>query len=504
MENIRDWCISRQIWWGHQIPAWYCRSCNEKHLESCDDGSGLIVDVNAVPIVGEQRPDSCPRCGGGDLTQDPDVLDTWFSSALWPFSTLGWPDETPLLKTFYPTSVLVTGLDILFFWVARMMMMGIRFRDDAPFADVYLHAMVRDAEGQKMSKSKGNVIDPLGMMEKYGTDAFRFTLTAMAAQGRDIKLSEERIAGYRNFVTKLWNAARLIHMHVREDEGEGDIAPQALEDRWILSRLDRVVAEVWDALDGYYFNQAASLIYQFVWHEFCDWYLEIVKPRLGGAGDDGRAAREVARFSLLRLLALAHPIMPFVTEEIAQLMPGERGPLVNGPFPVTDGRWEDTAAEKEMELVSEIVGTVRTIRGEMNIRPGVEVEVLLRGVAGEETKILDRLNPVIMRLGRISRLDLDDSKPPKESASSPVSCGELYIPLAGIVDFRDEVKRLEKEIGRLEKDISRYRKKLGREDFIAKAPKEIVEKDRRILDESVEKRDYMAGNRDRILTWMES
>jgi len=503
MENIRDWCISRQIWWGHQIPAWYCRTCSDEHLESSENGTGLIVDVGAVPIVGDEPPECCPSCGGTDLTQDPDVLDTWFSSALWPFSTLGWPEETPLLKTFYPTSVLVTGLDILFFWVARMMMMGIKFRDEVPFADVYLHAMVRDAEGQKMSKSRGNVIDPLGMMEKYGTDAFRFTLTAMAAQGRDIKLSEERIAGYRNFVTKLWNAARLIHMHVDVEEEEREIAPQALEDRWILSRLNRVVAEVGGALDGYHFNLAASLIYQFVWHEFCDWYLEIVKTRLSGQDEDGRAARGVARFSLLRLLALAHPIMPFVTEEIAHLMPGERGLLVNGPFPVTDPRWEDPAAEREMEFMSEIVGSVRTIRGEMNIRPGVEVEVLLRGVASEEAGILDALGPVIMRLGRISCLDMGDSKPPKESASSPVSCGELYIPLAGIVDFRDEVKRLEKEIGRLEKDISRYRKKLDRKEFVAKAPKEIVEKDRRILAGSIEKRDYLAGNRDRILTWIE-
>ena len=316
MNNIRDWCISRQIWWGHQIPAWTCDDCGE-----------IMVAMEA--------PQTCPACGGNNLVQETDVLDTWFSSALWPFSTMGWPDETPLLKTFYPTSVLVTGFDILFFWVARMMMMGIHFMKDVPFKDVYVHALVRDEDGKKMSKSKGNVIDPLDIIERYGTDAFRFTLAAFAAQGRDIKMSEKRVEGYRHFINKLWNAARFSLMHL--DRGYEDLNLQnlSLPDQWILSRLARVTTEVTDALDNYRFNDAAGILYQFVWHEFCDWYLEAIKPAL--YDKEGPQAKEATRAVLWRVLrdtlVLLHPFIPFVTEEIWHHMPGTDGSIMKAAYP---------------------------------------------------------------------------------------------------------------------------------------------------------------------------
>ncbi|MFZ5563825.1 MAG: valine--tRNA ligase, partial [Thermodesulfobacteriota bacterium] len=311
MNNIRDWCVSRQIWWGHQIPAWYCKACDEV-------------------IVAEQAPAECPACRGADLVQESDVLDTWFSSALWPFSTLGWPDHTRLLQTFYPTSVLVTGFDILFFWVARMLMMGIHFMEEIPFHDVYIHALVRDEEGKKMSKSTGNVIDPIDIISKYGADALRFTLAAFAAQGRDIKLSESRIEGYRHFINKLWNAARFAMMHL--DRGYEGRPPTdgGPADQWILSRLSEARKNVADALDTYRFNDAAGALYQFVWHELCDWYLEAAKPDLYGKnGEDRKEKTKQVLWHVLRdTLILLHPIVPFVTEEIWHALPGTRGSVM--------------------------------------------------------------------------------------------------------------------------------------------------------------------------------
>ena len=316
MENIRDWCISRQIWWGHQIPAWTCADCEE-----------MIVSMEA--------PQACTQCGGAKLVQETDVLDTWFSSALWPFSTMGWPDKTPLLKTFYPTSVLVTAFDILFFWVARMMMMGIQFMQDVPFKDVYVHALVRDEEGKKMSKSTGNVIDPLTVIEQYGTDAFRFTLAAFAAQGRDVKMSEKRIEGYRHFVNKLWNAARFALMHIDQPYEKINFDGLSLPDRWILSRLSRVTQTVAEALENYRFNDAAAEIYNFVWHQFCDWYLEAIKPAL--YEKEGPQKKETTLGVLWRVmhdtLILLHPFMPFVTEEIWHKLPGTQGSIMKAVFP---------------------------------------------------------------------------------------------------------------------------------------------------------------------------
>ncbi|MCP4687516.1 MAG: valine--tRNA ligase, partial [Desulfobacterales bacterium] len=311
MYNIRDWCVSRQIWWGHQIPAWTCEKCEEV-------------------TVAMETPDKCPGCGSGDLVRETDVLDTWFSSALWPFSTMGWPDETPLLKTFYPTSVLVTGFDILFFWVARMMMMGIHFMGGAPFKDVYVHALVRDEKGKKMSKSKGNVIDPLTVIDQYGADAFRFTLAAFAAQGRDIKMSEKRVEGYRNFINKLWNAARFSLMHVGDDSGSIPSEGLSLPDRWILSRLNRATRTVAEAIETHRFNDAASAAYNFVWHEFCDWYVEAIKPILYDKEDASRKEKTlpVLRRTLHDILILLHPFTPFVTEEIWWKLPGTEGSIM--------------------------------------------------------------------------------------------------------------------------------------------------------------------------------
>ena len=316
LENIRDWCISRQIWWGHQIPAWTCEECGEV-------------------VVAMQAPPDCPKCGSTHLVQEEDVLDTWFSSALWPFSTMGWPDQTPLLKTFYPTAVLVTGFDILFFWVARMMMMGLHFMGEVPFRDVYVHALVRDEEGQKMSKSKGNVIDPLDIIERYGTDAFRFTLAAFAAQGRDVKMSEKRVEGYRHFINKLWNAARFALMHLDRRYDQIQLDELCLADRWILSRLNRVSLEMAQALDTYRFNDAAAALYGFVWHEFCDWYLEAIKPALHGKlAPDARERSLAVLWRVLHdTLILLHPFIPFVTEEIWHKLPGTDGSIMRAAFP---------------------------------------------------------------------------------------------------------------------------------------------------------------------------
>jgi valyl-tRNA synthetase len=509
MENIRDWCISRQIWWGHQIPAWYCRDCNGERVQEARTaaaapggpaGTALRIAVDAVPIVSQDPPERCPSCGGTNLVRDPDVLDTWFSSALWPFSTLGWPERTELLASYYPTSVLVTSFDILFFWVARMMMMGLKFMGEVPFRDVYIHALVRDAEGQKMSKSRGNVIDPLGMMERYGTDACRFTLTALAAQGRDIKLAEERIAGYRNFVTKLWNASRLVAMNLEGHAAPAEPVPPpaAIEDRWILSRLDGLVRRVNSAFEGYFYNEAASDLYQFTWHEFCDWYLEMVKPRLGAAEASGAAARGTAVYVLRRLLALLHPIMPFVTEEIADRLPGGGRPLAVSPYPAPDARWDDPAAEAEIGLVIEIVTAVRTIRGEMNIKPSLGVAIVLEEVPAAAAAKIALVTPTIRRLANAREVKVNAGGDAGEAATAALSCGVLRVPLIGVVDFAAELRRLDKDLAKVDADAAFLEKKLGREDFVRNAPAEVVAKDRLRLEELREKRALLAASRTRV------
>ncbi len=479
MTNIRDWCVSRQIWWGHRIPAWYCE-CGEV-------------------IVSRTTPDKCPACGSSQLTQETDVLDTWFSSALWPFSTMGWPEQTPELAKFYPTSCLVTGFDILFFWVARMMMMGLKFMDEVPFTDVYIHALVRDASGQKMSKSKGNVIDPLIVMDQFGTDAFRFTLAAFAAQGRDIKMSEERIAGYRNFVNKIWNAARFTLMNLGEGK-PGDLPSEpTLEDRWILSRVNRVAQEVGRAIEEYRFNEAANAAYQFVWHEFCDWYLELAKGPLYDESDRQRqeASRAVLAEVFSRLLRVLHPFMPFVTEELWQRLPGACGSIMTAPWP--GGHETDLQAEHDMGLVMEVIGAVRNIRGEMGISPGLAVPVVLLPHTDQAIRVLQAQAGRIENLAKTLPLAWGgENQRPAKSASAALPEVTVFVPLEGLVDFSAEEARLEKELAKLDKEITPSRKKLDNPGFLAKAPDEVVAKEKAKVAEAEDKIIRVKQNLERV------
>ncbi len=472
MNNIRDWCISRQIWWGHRIPAWHCKDCGH---------------VN----VARKEPDKCNKCGSNNLVQDEDVLDTWFSSGLWPFSTLGWPDETQELKLFYPTSVLVTGFDILFFWVARMMMMGLHFMGDVPFRDVYIHALVRDAEGKKMSKSKGNVIDPLDVMERFGTDAFRFTLAALAAQGRDIKLSEEKILGYRHFVNKLWNAARFVLMNLDEDvslERSYNKEELGTEERWIIARLCQVIKGVTDAIENYRFNEAASLCYQFVWHEFCDWYVEMSKWYL--YGDDisrKRVSQSVLLQVLSAILRLLHPFMPFVTEEIWQKLPGTKESIMISMFPRPEELFEDHDAIQKMELIKEIITGIRNIRGELKIPPSKRVNVVI-DAPEERLAIVNANLHYIKSLAKAEDISTGHGmEKPESSATAVVGDISLYVPLKGLLDIEEEKKRIMKEIKKIQKDIDVYNKKLANKNFVDKAPAHVVEDVRERLAMSNEK-----------------
>ncbi|MCK8600590.1 valine--tRNA ligase [Desulfoferrobacter suflitae] len=485
LENVEDWCVSRQIWWGHRIPAWYCDDCGE-----------IIVSI--------EDPSTCARCGGSRLEQDADVLDTWFSSALWPFSTLGWPDETEELKKFYPTAVLVTGFDILFFWVARMMMMGIHFMGQVPFREVYVHALVRDAQGQKMSKSKGNVIDPLVIMDQYGTDALRFTLTALAVQGRDVKLSEERIEGYRHFVNKLWNASRLVLMNLQGTTELAEIPqrPEGLMHRWMLSRLQRVIGEVEDAMNNFHFNQYAQTLYHFVWHEYCDWYLEMIKPDLYG---DNRAAKALAQSLAARvlenILILLHPVMPFVTEELWQKLPQAKGSVMAARFPLVEKARLDTPAENEMEVVMGVVSGIRNIRGEMNVPPSMRVDVFCLCEQEAETTLLSNYAGTIRDLARLEHLRIGrtgELNKPRVAAGTVVKGIEVCVVLQDILDFDSESKRLQKELGKLEKEYGVIRKKLSNEDFLSKAPPEVVEKEREKEQRLGEKVDKLRHHSDMI------
>lgn len=458
MENIRDWCISRQIWWGHRIPVWYCTVCNE-----------IIVSVD--------DPSECPKCGGA-LRQESDVLDTWFSSGLWPFSTLGWPLNTDDLKTFYPTSLLITGFDILFFWVARMIMMGLKFMGDVPFRDVYIHALVRDADGKKMSKSKGNVIDPLIIIDEYGTDAFRFTLTMLAAQGRDVLLSQERIEGCRNFVNKVWNASKLSLSFTGEEKpvhtGKGS---SFLPDRWIRSRTQRVITEVRESINGYRFNEAANSLYGFVWHEYCDWYLELIKPNLYGKVDrfDTGATRAVVYNTLQDILKLLHPIMPFVTEEIYQRLPGREIPsIMIAPFPAVDEAQIDGESEKMMETIMGIVDVIRNIRGETGIAPNIRIEAVIR--AGADEPLLREYEYYIKELGKVENLTFIDGRGPDHSAVGVYKDIEVFVPLKDLIDVAKELGRIEKELARITEDSEKLMKKLGNEAFRQKAPAEVIAK----------------------------
>ncbi|MBC8209381.1 MAG: valine--tRNA ligase [Desulfobulbaceae bacterium] len=462
MDNIRDWCISRQIWWGHRIPAWTCEDCGE-----------LIVEIEA--------PGSCPACASTQLIQETDVLDTWFSSALWPFSTMGWPEKTPELAAFYPTSILITSFDILFFWVARMMMMGLHFMDEVPFRDVYLHALVRDKHGKKMSKSTGNVIDPLEVMATYGTDAMRFTLIAMAAQGREIKLDEERIEGYRHFINKLWNAARFAQMHVDACDPTitrltDDVQALPLVHRWILSRLTKTVGEVRLALDTFQFNDAASVLYQFVWREFCDWYLEWIKPDLFSSDEQVKnQARATLLVVLETILKLIHPLTPFVSEEIWTVLPGERPLLATSSYPEQREEWLSEKAEDEVTLLMGVITGIRNIRAEADVHPSVKVEAVVICPEDGRHTLIRMFTSAIADMTRLSGLTVTASvEKPADAATYIYQDLEIYVPLQGLVDVEREMEKLTKERQKVEKKLKQVSGKLQNEKFLANAPETVV------------------------------
>lgn len=483
MENIRDWCISRQIWWGHRIPAFHCGDC--EHI-----------------TVSENDVDKCEKCNSTNVEQDPDVLDTWFSSALWPFSTLGWPDETEDLKTFYPTSTLFTSFDIIFFWVARMMMMGIKFTGEVPFKDIHIHALIRDEHGQKMSKSKGNVIDPLVMMEKYGTDTLRFTLSIMAAQGRDIKLSEDRIEGYRNFTNKLWNATRFCLMHIEERKDTTEIKNYreikeeelSLADKWIINRLNSCIKDVTDGIDKYKLDESGKALYKFIWHELCDWYVELSKESLWGKlGDEQKETTLSVLVGVLNdTLKISHPFMPFITDEINSLLNKDSGFLLNESFPKSVDIYEEESGK--METVMDTVRAIRNVRTELNVHPKTQVKAILFAPNKQIENLLKEGENYIKTLCTVEEFEYRESgDKPQDSSFMLVDVKgtkgiEIYIPLKGIINVQEEREKHERNLGKIEKELSSLEKKLSNESFVAKAPKEVVEKEKEKLSSLKERK----------------
>jgi valyl-tRNA synthetase len=474
MRDIKDWCISRQIWWGHQIPAWYCLTCNTQQIITKDSRTTILQ--GAKPIVSKSAPSRCPMCGGNDLLRDPDVLDTWFSSGLWPFSTLGWPEQTAELKTYYPTSVLVTGLDILFFWVARMIMLGLKFMGDVPFRNVYIHALVRDAEGQKMSKSKGNVIDPLHVMDQFGTDALRFTLASMASPGRDIKLAEERIEGYRNFANKIWNAARFAHMYLAGKKESCPPADRPFPDRWILSRLNQTIQTVTAELEAYRFDRAANALYQFFWHEYCDWYLELIKPALQDATHPlGPVTRQTLQETLEVWLRLLHPFMPFISEEIWQTLPRTGDTIVIQPYPTTLPAWHDAKAEDTFRVLEQSIGLMRTARVLLNYPPGKEVRFFVTHEESAMIATLAALEKDLAHLGRGQISLTPISQWPTANVLRLVVDGvTVGVSVEGDVDLKKSLDRLVKQVAETDKESQRLDGKLRSADFVSKAPPEVI------------------------------
>ncbi|WP_258360959.1 valine--tRNA ligase [Moorella sulfitireducens (nom. illeg.)] len=480
LENIRDWCISRQLWWGHRIPVWYCQQCGEE-------------------ICTVEDPVECSACGSTALEQDPDVLDTWFSSALWPFSTLGWPEDTPELQTFYPTSVLVTGRDIIFFWVARMLFMGLAFMGDVPFREVLIHGLVLDAQGRKMSKSLGNGIDPMEVIEKYGADCLRFMLVTGNTPGNDLRFHPERLEGTRNFTNKIWNAARFVLLNL-EDYKSVPVEPGelALPDRWILSRLNRLIGEVTEGLEAYEIGEVARRLYDFFWGEFCDWYIELIKPRLYGKDQKARqVAQGVVVEVLGKSLQLLHPFMPFITEEIWQHLPGKRESIMISPWPrVLPGR-DDREAEEAMELIMAVIRAVRNLRSEMNVPPGRTAEVILVAGADKDRQILQRASLYLEVLAAASPVQVKAalSQPPTRAATAVTGGIQVFLPLAGLIDLEKEQARLEKELKNTRDELEKVEKKLAREDFRTKAPAAIVAKEE---DKAVELKNKIAALSQRL------
>jgi valyl-tRNA synthetase len=476
MRNIQPWCISRQLWWGHQIPAWYG-----------PDGTVFVEETENLALREAERHYGTRVM----LTRDEDVLDTWFSSALWPFSTLGWPEETPELKRHYKTDVLVTGFDIIFFWVARMMMMGLHVMKEVPFHTVYIHALVRDEKGQKMSKSKGNVIDPLDLIDAYGADALRFTLAAMAAQGRDIKLARSRVEGYRNFGTKLWNAARFAEMNgVAHDPNYDPLAARVTVNRWIAGETARTEARVRAALEDYKFNEAAAALYQFVWNVFCDWYLELIKPILTGAEEAAKSeTRATAAWVMDQILMLLHPFMPFVTEELWQQTAKREAWLIVAGWPSYTSLG-DAAADAEMEWVIRFISDVRSVRAEMNVPAGARIACVIVSASSETRHRAAGWENEIMRLARLSAISFEDHVP-KASAQIVLEEATLALPLEGVIDFAAEKTRLAKELEKIARDTAAIDGRLNNPGFVAKAPPEV-------LDESRERRTELMARKAKV------
>ena len=461
MDNIRDWCISRQIWWGHRIPVWYCDDCGE-----------VIASRTDITV--------CPKCGG-KLRQDEDALDTWFSSALWPFSTMGWPKKTELLEQFYPTSVLVTGYDIIFFWVARMLIMGMEFMKEIPFEKVFIHGLVRDNQGRKMSKSLGNGIDPLEVIEKYGADTLRFMLITGNTPGNDMRFYWERVDATRNFANKIWNASRFVLMNMEGYDTKAKLAPYTLADKWILSRLAHTEKEVTDLLGRFELGEAGRLVYEFIWGEFCDWYIELAKPRLYNKenAEERATAQHVICEVLSSSMKLLHPYMPFITEEIWQCMPHEGDSIMVAAWPESDEQLFNAEAEAAMNAIMEAIKAIRNMRAEVNVAPGKKVPAILL--------VADELQPVVAdnqsyiklmaSVDELSILPAGGDKP--ENAMAAVTKGiEVYLPLKGLIDVEKETQRLNKELDGMTKEIGRIEGKLNNAGFLAKAPAEVVEKEK--------------------------
>ena len=467
MENIHDWCISRQIWWGHRIPVWYCDDCGEM--------SASRTDL-----------EKCPKCGSTHIHQDEDALDTWFSSALWPFSTMGWPDNTELLKQFYPTSVLVTGYDIIFFWVARMLIMGMEFMKEIPFEKVFIHGLVRDSQGRKMSKSLGNGIDPLEVIEKYGADTLRFMLITGNTPGNDMRFYWERVEGTRNFANKIWNASRFALMNMEGYDKDAELAPYTLADKWILSRLQDTVKDVTGLLERFELGEAGRAIYDFIWSEVCDWYIEIAKPRLYNkeAAAERATAQHVLATVLVSAMKLLHPYMPFITEEIYQCLPHEAESIMISKWPVADESLVDPEAERGMNAIMDSIKAIRNMRAEVNANPGKKIPAIML-VSEDLREVVAHNDNYIKLLGGIDNLELRplNGEKPENAMAAVVTGIEVYLPLASLIDVEKETQRLSKELAAMEKDLQRAGGKLNNAGFLAKAPEDVIAKERAKYEE---------------------
>ncbi len=465
VENVRDWCISRQLWWGHRIPVWYCQDCHEV-------------------IVTREDPTQCTACGSQNLEQDPDVLDTWFSSALWPFSTLGWPQETPELAHFYPTSVLVTGFDIIYFWVARMVFMGLEFMGEVPFHKVYIHGLLRDGQGRKMSKSLGNGIDPSEVIAQYGADTLRFSLVTGTAPGNDMRFYSEKIEGARNFANKIWNAARFALMNLEDFQPQSDEwehLPLELADRWIRSRYRKALTELEGWLERFELGEAARVLHDFIWNELCDWYLELAKPRLyGRQGEEPRrSAQYTLWYVLARTMELLHPFMPYITEEIWQQLPHDGPSIMVAPWPTPPEEFADDEAEAQMELVMDAIRAIRNVRSEKQVPPGRKIVALVQGEL-DVRELFAKYSSYLKELAGLEELKLQERASAPDGAITAAVARDytIYLPLAGLVDLRQERERLDKEMAGAKQQLERVRGKLGNPGFVGKAPAAVVERER--------------------------